>query len=135
MSSSKSAGERARRQSERKARPAAAKSKLAARWLVERAPDPVDSRRNVVTITPAGTAWLRQLDALLGDVTSIRRCAAIVNEVGGDQGAWDEKELEDEVADEAVSLAAGDGSRPERQGYPAGEKTTPRSTQPTLDTA
>ena len=34
----------------------AAVNELAARGLVERAPDPDDRRRNVITMTPAGTA-------------------------------------------------------------------------------
>jgi DNA-binding MarR family transcriptional regulator len=35
---------------------------------VERAPDPADHRRNVITLTPAGTAHLKRLDGLLTDV-------------------------------------------------------------------
>jgi DNA-binding MarR family transcriptional regulator len=41
---------------------------LADRGLAERSPDPADGRRNVITITPAGTAHLRRLDELLADV-------------------------------------------------------------------
>jgi MarR family transcriptional regulator, lower aerobic nicotinate degradation pathway regulator len=47
---------------------AAALNELADRGLVERAPDPADRRRNIVTITPAGTARLRRLDRVLADV-------------------------------------------------------------------
>jgi len=46
----------------------AAVNELAARGLVERAPDPDDRRRNVITITPAGTARLHRLDGVLADV-------------------------------------------------------------------
>jgi MarR family transcriptional regulator, lower aerobic nicotinate degradation pathway regulator len=41
---------------------------LAARGLIERAPDPVDRRRNVITITPAGTEQLRALDEVVAGV-------------------------------------------------------------------
>ena len=41
---------------------------LAGRRLAERSPDPADGRRNVITITPAGTAHLRGLDELMADV-------------------------------------------------------------------
>jgi MarR family transcriptional regulator, lower aerobic nicotinate degradation pathway regulator len=41
---------------------------LAGRGLAERSPDPADGRRNVITITPAGTAHLRRLDELMADV-------------------------------------------------------------------
>jgi DNA-binding MarR family transcriptional regulator len=41
---------------------------LADRGLAERSPDPADGRRNVITITPAGTAHLRRLDELMADV-------------------------------------------------------------------
>jgi MarR family transcriptional regulator, lower aerobic nicotinate degradation pathway regulator len=37
-------------------------NELADRKLVERAPDPADRRRNVITITPAGRRQLRRLD-------------------------------------------------------------------------
>jgi MarR family transcriptional regulator, lower aerobic nicotinate degradation pathway regulator len=41
---------------------------LADRGLIERAPDPDDRRRNVITITPAGTQQLRTLDEVLAGV-------------------------------------------------------------------
>jgi MarR family transcriptional regulator, lower aerobic nicotinate degradation pathway regulator len=44
---------------------AAAVNELAARGLARRAPDPADRRRNVISITPAGTDHLRRLDDLL----------------------------------------------------------------------
>jgi DNA-binding MarR family transcriptional regulator len=47
---------------------AAAVNELAARGLARRAPDPADRRRNVISITPAGTAHLRRLDELLDGV-------------------------------------------------------------------
>jgi DNA-binding MarR family transcriptional regulator len=47
---------------------AATVNELAARGLVQRAPDPADRRRNVISITPAGTAHLQRLDELLADV-------------------------------------------------------------------
>lgn len=46
----------------------AALNDLASRGQVERAPDPTDHRRNVITITPTGTAHLAWLDGLLADV-------------------------------------------------------------------
>ena len=46
----------------------AAVSELAAQGLVERAADPADRRRNVVTLTPRGTARLERLDHVLADV-------------------------------------------------------------------
>jgi DNA-binding MarR family transcriptional regulator len=46
----------------------AAINELASRGQVQRAPDPADHRRNVITITPAGTAHLQRLDELLTDV-------------------------------------------------------------------
>jgi MarR family transcriptional regulator, lower aerobic nicotinate degradation pathway regulator len=46
----------------------AAINDLASLGQVERAPDPADHRRNVITITPAGTAHLKRLDGLLTDV-------------------------------------------------------------------
>jgi MarR family transcriptional regulator, lower aerobic nicotinate degradation pathway regulator len=47
---------------------AAAVSDLVGRGLAVRAPDPADRRRNVISITAAGTAHLRRLDELLADV-------------------------------------------------------------------
>jgi MarR family transcriptional regulator, lower aerobic nicotinate degradation pathway regulator len=47
---------------------AAAVSRLTGRGLVARAPDPADRRRNVISITPAGTTHLRRLDELLDGV-------------------------------------------------------------------
>ena len=46
----------------------AALNDLAGRGLVERSPDPADRRRNVITITPAGTEQLRLLDGVLAGV-------------------------------------------------------------------
>jgi DNA-binding MarR family transcriptional regulator len=46
----------------------AAVSELAAQGLVERAADPADRRRNVVTLTPRGTARLERLDHVLAGV-------------------------------------------------------------------
>jgi DNA-binding MarR family transcriptional regulator len=46
----------------------AAINELAAQGCVERAPDPADRRRNVITITPAGRRQLRRLDKRLGEV-------------------------------------------------------------------
>lgn len=40
-------------------------NELAQRQLVERAPDPDDQRRNVITISPAGRRQLRRLDKVL----------------------------------------------------------------------
>lgn len=47
---------------------AAAVNELVTRGLAQRAPDPADRRRNVVSVTPAGTAHLRRLDELLASV-------------------------------------------------------------------
>jgi DNA-binding MarR family transcriptional regulator len=47
---------------------AAVLNDLASRGLAERSADPADGRRNVITITPAGTAHLRRLDELMADV-------------------------------------------------------------------
>jgi len=46
----------------------AAVNELVGRSLADRSPDPADGRRNIITITPAGTAHLRRLEELLGDV-------------------------------------------------------------------
>jgi MarR family transcriptional regulator, lower aerobic nicotinate degradation pathway regulator len=46
----------------------AAINDLASLGQVQRAPDPADHRRNVITITAAGTAHLKRLDGLLTDV-------------------------------------------------------------------
>jgi MarR family transcriptional regulator, lower aerobic nicotinate degradation pathway regulator len=46
----------------------AALNDLAARGLVDRSPDPSDRRRNIITITPAGTDQLRRLDAVVAGV-------------------------------------------------------------------
>ena len=46
----------------------AALNELASRGLVERAPDPADRRRNIITITPAGAGYLQRLDGLLAGV-------------------------------------------------------------------
>lgn len=43
-------------------------NELAERAFVRRAPDPVDHRRNVVTMTPQGRRHLRRLDALVDSV-------------------------------------------------------------------
>ena len=43
-------------------------NQLAEGGLVERAPDPEDRRRNVVTITPAGGEQLRRLDGVLAGI-------------------------------------------------------------------
>jgi DNA-binding MarR family transcriptional regulator len=47
---------------------AAAVSELVGRGLAGRAPDPADRRRNVISITPAGTAHLQRLEELLAEV-------------------------------------------------------------------
>jgi DNA-binding MarR family transcriptional regulator len=46
----------------------AALNELADKRLIERAPDPDDRRRNVITITSEGTAQLRRLDAVLSEI-------------------------------------------------------------------
>lgn len=43
-------------------------NELVERGLVSRTPDPEDRRRNVVAVTAAGVAKLRELDAVLGEV-------------------------------------------------------------------
>ncbi|RFS85151.1 MarR family transcriptional regulator [Actinomadura spongiicola] len=43
-------------------------NELAGRGLVERAPDPGDRRRNVITITAQGRRLLRRLDKILDDL-------------------------------------------------------------------
>jgi DNA-binding MarR family transcriptional regulator len=43
-------------------------NELAARGLIERAPDPADRRRNVITMTPRGRRHLRQLDKLIAAI-------------------------------------------------------------------
>src|SRR6266536_1417595 len=46
----------------------AALNELAGRGLIRRSPDPDDRRRNVITITPAGTEHLRLLEGVLAGV-------------------------------------------------------------------
>ncbi|MEA2283069.1 MAG: MarR family transcriptional regulator, lower aerobic nicotinate degradation pathway regulator [Solirubrobacteraceae bacterium] len=46
----------------------AALNELADRGFIKRSPDPDDGRRNVVTITPAGTKQLRALDEVLAGI-------------------------------------------------------------------
>jgi DNA-binding MarR family transcriptional regulator len=46
----------------------AALNELAERALIERSPDPHDRRRNIITITRAGTTTLRELDDVLAGV-------------------------------------------------------------------
>jgi DNA-binding MarR family transcriptional regulator len=43
-------------------------NELAGRGLVERAPDPADRRRNIITITRAGSRQLQHLDDILAQV-------------------------------------------------------------------
>jgi DNA-binding MarR family transcriptional regulator len=50
----------------------AAVNELAGGGAIERAPDPADRRRNVITLTPAGRRLLRELDGRLDDVQSRR---------------------------------------------------------------
>ena len=46
----------------------AALNELAGRGLIKRSPDPDDGRRNVITITPAGTEQLQTLDQVLAGI-------------------------------------------------------------------
>jgi DNA-binding MarR family transcriptional regulator len=46
----------------------AALNELADRGLIQRSPDPDDRRRNIITITPAGTEQLRTLHPILAGV-------------------------------------------------------------------
>jgi len=46
----------------------AALNELADRGLIQRSPDPNDRRRNIITITPAGTELLLRLHPILADV-------------------------------------------------------------------
>jgi MarR family transcriptional regulator, lower aerobic nicotinate degradation pathway regulator len=46
----------------------AALNELTARGFVSRFPDPADARRNIVTLTAAGSEHLKVLDRLLGEV-------------------------------------------------------------------
>jgi DNA-binding MarR family transcriptional regulator len=43
-------------------------NELADRGLIERAPDPADRRRNVITMTPQARRHLRQLDKLVATI-------------------------------------------------------------------
>ncbi|MFF3783629.1 MarR family winged helix-turn-helix transcriptional regulator [Streptomyces sp. NPDC001933] len=43
-------------------------NELAERKLVERAPDPADQRRNIITISPQGRRHLRRLDQVLDEL-------------------------------------------------------------------
>jgi DNA-binding MarR family transcriptional regulator len=46
----------------------AALNELAERGSIQRSPDPDDGRRNVITITPAGTKQLRRLEKVLAGI-------------------------------------------------------------------
>src|SRR5215472_11200223 len=46
----------------------AALNDLAERGLVDRAADPADRRRNIITVTAAGTGRFQQLDSMVADV-------------------------------------------------------------------
>ncbi|WP_405713692.1 MULTISPECIES: MarR family winged helix-turn-helix transcriptional regulator [unclassified Streptomyces] len=43
-------------------------NELTGRHLVERAPDPADQRRNIITVSPEGRRQLRRLDKVLDDL-------------------------------------------------------------------
>ena len=43
-------------------------NELAGRGLIQRAPDPADRRRNIITMTPHGRRHLRQLDKLVASI-------------------------------------------------------------------
>jgi MarR family transcriptional regulator, lower aerobic nicotinate degradation pathway regulator len=43
-------------------------NQLAGRGLIQRAPDPADRRRNVITMTPQGRRYLRRLDQLVAAI-------------------------------------------------------------------
>ncbi|MFB4316384.1 MarR family winged helix-turn-helix transcriptional regulator [Actinomadura sp. 21ATH] len=46
----------------------AALNELAARRLIERAPDPADRRRNIITLTTAGRRHLERLDGVVTEI-------------------------------------------------------------------
>jgi MarR family transcriptional regulator, lower aerobic nicotinate degradation pathway regulator len=46
----------------------AALNEMAGKRLVERAPDPADRRRNIITLTPAGRRHLHELDRVLAAI-------------------------------------------------------------------
>jgi DNA-binding MarR family transcriptional regulator len=46
----------------------AALNELADRGFIKRSPDPDDARRNIITITPAGTRQLRRLEKVLAGI-------------------------------------------------------------------
>jgi DNA-binding MarR family transcriptional regulator len=53
---------------------------LVTRGLAQRKPDPVDRRRNVITITKRGVTTLERLDAVLDDVQDTVLAALTANE-------------------------------------------------------